>query len=83
MNSEKIAEFTKQSGLDIILNEHAGEFGNGTVDSTYYPQVERFAELVVKECAGVCSNATVGKGTSDLVGRGFSEEIKLHFGVEL
>jgi hypothetical protein len=48
--NEKIAEFTRQSGLDIILNEHAGEFGDGIVDSTYYPQVEKFAELIIQEC---------------------------------
>jgi hypothetical protein len=44
--------------------------------------LETFAELIIQECADVCSNATAGKGTIDLVGRGFAEEIKLHFGVD-
>jgi hypothetical protein len=54
-------------------------FGVGHWDM---PEFKRFAELIIEECAGVCSNATAGKGLIDLVGRGFAEEIKLHFGVD-
>lgn len=90
--NEKIAEFTRQSGLDIVLNEHAGEFGNGTVDSTDYPQVEKFAELIVKECINIiesykipCGNSPAGEmaceWTYDAL-KTIRDDIKEHFGVE-
>jgi hypothetical protein len=40
-------EIVKQSGLLKILTEHAGEFGTGTFIDTPYPEVEKFAELVI------------------------------------
>jgi hypothetical protein len=37
-----------------ILNEHAHEYGNGTFENTPYPELEKFAELIVKECLTFC-----------------------------
>jgi|694.fasta_scaffold27136_10 hypothetical protein len=73
MNQEKIKELAKQAGYLPDM------FGVGHWDM---PEFKRFAELIIEECAGVCSNATAGKGMIDLVGRGFAEEIKLRFGVD-
>ena len=43
----RLLEIVKQSGLLKILTEHAGEFGTGTFIDTPYPEVEKFAELVI------------------------------------
>ena len=43
----RLLEIVKQSGLLKILTEHAGEFGTGTLIDTPYPEVEKFAELVI------------------------------------
>lgn len=45
----RLLELVKQSGLLKILTEHAGEFGTGTFEDTQYPEVEKFAELVISE----------------------------------
>jgi hypothetical protein len=43
----RLLEIVKQSGLLKILEQHAGEFGTGTFIDTPYPEVEKFAELVI------------------------------------
>lgn len=40
----------EQSGLAKILAEHAGEYGNGSIDNTDYPEIKKLVELIVKEC---------------------------------
>ena len=51
--NEKIEDFARQSGLYKILTEHAGEFGCGDLTNTPYPELEKFAELLIRECAEV------------------------------
>jgi hypothetical protein len=43
----RLLEIVKQSGLLKILTEHAREFGTGTFIDTPYPEVEKFAELII------------------------------------
>ena len=40
-------------------------------------ELERFAELIVRECAGLCSIAAPGRDAEDI-----EEAILKHFGVE-
>ena len=47
--NERIRSLAEQSGLLKILAEHAGEFGNGLLEDTLYPECQRFAELIVKD----------------------------------
>jgi hypothetical protein len=42
--NERIRELLKQARLDVILN------GNGYMENTPYPEIEKFAELIVREC---------------------------------
>lgn len=42
---------------------------------------EKFAELIVRECAKVCDDTVKGT-TVELVGRGFADAITRHFGIE-
>jgi len=50
MKVKDIMEIANESGLLAILEQHAGEFGNGTLENTLYPELERFTELIVQEC---------------------------------
>ena len=51
--NKRIQELAEQAGLTKILNEHAHEFGNGQFENTQYPELSKFAELIVRECAGI------------------------------
>lgn len=55
--TEKIKKFAEQSGLDKVLEEHAREYGAGSIDNTLYPELEKFAELVVQDCARIHADA--------------------------
>jgi len=48
--NEQIKELALQSGMDKILEEHAREYGGGTFENTPYPELEKFAELIVAKC---------------------------------
>ena len=44
-----IAEtFARQAGMVKILEQHAHEYGAGTFEDTEYPELEKFAELIVQ-----------------------------------
>jgi flagellar biosynthesis/type III secretory pathway protein FliH len=46
MNREDIIKLAREAGMALLLEEHAGEYGNGTLENTPYPELERFANLV-------------------------------------
>ena len=48
--NERIEKLAEQAGLVKILDEHAHEYGNGVFENTPYPELEKFAELIVQEC---------------------------------
>ncbi len=79
--NEKIKELAEQAGMVKILEEHASEYGNGMFENTPYPELEKFAELIVRECIEQCtandSNDEWDKGV-----RWAANQIKQHFGVE-
>ena len=49
--NDDIIRMAREAGLYTILNEHAHEYGNGYFENTPYPELERFAELVIKPWA--------------------------------
>jgi hypothetical protein len=65
MNTERIREFVRESRLDV--------YGLGKDRDKWEYAVEKFAELIVKECADIANKAEPYKA-NDL--------IKKHFGVE-
>jgi len=75
---EKIKAALEASGLLKILDEHAGEYGNGTYENTLYPEADLFAELIVRECISLlpdecqCDESKIHA----------SWKIKQHFGVD-
>ena len=57
--NERIRELAEQAGMVKILEEHAHEYGNGMFENTPYPELEKFAELIVQECMRMCDCADV------------------------
>ena len=62
--NERIRELAEQAGWD---NHH----------SKFDTRIEKFAELIVRECAGV-----VEKNLFESIGWNTSKKVKQHFGVE-
>ena len=68
---ELIRKFEKESGLEI--------YGLGARREKWEHTMEKFAELVVKECVSICKD----NERPNLYGvREVEEAIKQHFGVE-
>ena len=51
--NERIKELAEQAGMVKILEEHASEYGSGTFENTPYPELEKFAELILKDVENV------------------------------
>ena len=82
--NERIKKLADEAGMTKILNEHASEYGNGVFENTPYPELEKFAELIVRKCANHCDllldhkiSSEWSRGTHDC-----SRAIKKHFGIE-
>ena len=71
--NERIREFAEQATSTLSMN-HEGYRGKGYIEQVEYFDKEKFAELIVRECAEIADKAEPYKA-SDL--------IKQHFGVEL
>lgn len=48
--NERIRLLAEEAGLVKILDEHASEYGNGMFENTPYPELEKFAKLIVQGC---------------------------------
>jgi hypothetical protein len=55
MNREEVIELAREAGMALLLEEHAGEYGNGTLENTPYPELERFANLVAAHEREACA----------------------------
>ena len=67
--NERIRELVRESNLDV--------YGLGKERYKWEYTVEKFAELIVRECAGIAA-----RNQAEDVGWDISEIIKEHFGVE-
>jgi hypothetical protein len=74
--NERIRELALQADLIRVLNEHAHEYGNGTFDNTLYPELEKFAELIVRDVV----EQIIIRERND--GEWYQHDIFKHFGVE-
>ena len=77
--NERIEKLAEQAGMVRILNEHAHEYGNGMFENTLYPEMEKFAELIVKECGHCMVDIMLYGGIEPE--QGYDIMLK-HFGVE-
>jgi hypothetical protein len=88
--NERIRELAEQAGMVKILEEHASEYGAGTFENTPYPELEKFAELIVRECTHIIANQAWESRTAGANGdwteyntlSRVAGQIKEHFGVE-
>ena len=90
--NEQIRQLALQAGLIKILDEHAHEYGNGMFENTPYPELEKFAELIIRECANILMKPEYAMNHPEELGdynKGWVngrllgiEHIKEHFGVE-
>ena len=74
--NERIRELAEQAKLKTELWNNPEPFVIYKEDVNYPGGLEKFAELIVRECAGVCENSNYHFGTI------FTKMIKEHFGVE-
>jgi hypothetical protein len=72
--NERIKELAEQAG-----STHKQSLG---VYQFYGDELEKFAELIVKECAMVCESVTDPGTPLHLVSLGYAQKLKQHFGVE-
>ena len=76
--NERILEFARQSGGIDMTNHTAG--GITTWVGTGTPEfLEKFAELIVRECVNIVNSLEQHEGQGDC---STAEYIKDHFGVE-
>ena len=90
--NERIKELAEQAGLVKILEEHASEYGGGTFENTPYPELDAFAELIVRECLTLIDDKiadldSYAAGDDEFIARSLGayqakEVIMDHFGVE-
>ncbi len=76
--AEQAAEFAVTNPIDLNL-ESESEDQKITIPSTF---IEKFAELMVQECATVCQNIDKEYDGEDVLATWCATEIKKHFGVE-
>ena len=75
--NKRIKQLAEQAGLVKILDEHAHEYGAGTFENTPYPELEKFAELIIRQCC-----QALNPMLRDMISRGQGVDmIKLHFGM--
>ena len=77
--NERIKELLEQAGIVKILDEHAHEYGNGMFEDTPYPEMDKFVELIVRECEKV---SLKNSHRDDDMGAIIARQIKQHFRVE-
>ena len=87
MNKKLIRDLAMTGGIYDCLTDPYDKLENGDHHSSVMVDLERFAELIVRECADICydqSNAAGGVDTH--FGYGYKDcgdDIKRNFGVEL
>ena len=91
--NERILELAEQAGMVKILDEHANEYGAGMLENYPYPELERFAELIVRECAEIAkrngckpdpySENYDAQVAAERKAQEIYDEIMCNFGVEL
>jgi hypothetical protein len=73
--NERIKELVRESHLDV--------YGLGLDKAKWEHTIKKFADLIVKECAGICHK--MAEDSDSYVvhdGDTCAEQIKQHFGVE-
>ena len=73
----RIRELAEQSDLWRMLEEYSWEFGSCDPEKDC-GRIEKFAELIVRECAGIVADAVDHREPAST----YVDKIKQHFGVK-
>ena len=76
--NKRLRQFEKESGLEI--------YGLGARRDKWEDTVEKFAELIVKECidcADIVGQVNIASGYPNSTAHHVKQKIREHFGVEL
>ena len=79
--NERIRQLAEQAGATVITT-HGMEH---VVDGCYVigpARLEKFAELIVQECANIVRNRSLPDSYSEACLAAISDELEEHFGVE-
>ena len=79
--NKRIEELAVQAGATVITT-HGMEH---VVDGCYVigpARLEKFAELIVQECANIVRNSSLPDSYSEACLRNIADELEEHFGVE-
>jgi len=77
--NERIKLLAEQATSTLSMN-HEGYRGKGYIEQVEYFDKEKFAELLVRECADIFGRE--GTGEYQVDGNWIAKTIKQHFGVE-
>jgi hypothetical protein len=80
--NERIRELLEQAGMVKILEEHAHEYGNGMFENTPYPELEKFAQLIVNECCEQLLKEDIRYDGYGYNQYGLHDKLREHFGVK-
>ena len=82
--NNRIKELTEESGLWVMMQAFSDEFGNSDVEGDCGTELEKFADLIVRECLDVVA-LRLYLGTEEICRQecnAVASEIKEYFGVE-
>ena len=80
--NERIRELAEQANLWRILNSYSWEFGNCDAEKDCGEELEKFAELIVRECIRVPYDMWDKAELNADIAVKIEHRIKEHFGVE-
>jgi hypothetical protein len=76
--NEQIRELAEQAGFNEYILENVWLHEQ----PEFYKLLEKFAELIVLECAGICDQVETQYGQYTFTARECKNRFKQHFGVE-
>jgi len=81
--NERIKELAEQANLWRILNSYSWEFGNCDAEKDCGEELEKFAELIILECATLVDAAfDIDEHSGEVVSYADGGQLKEHFGIE-
>lgn len=84
--NERIKRILEHADISMSMTEFSGCLEGQdylvTDSNLSEMQLEKFAELIVRECAKVCETTTEEGQPLHLVSLGYAQRVKQHFGVE-
>lgn len=81
--NERIKVIGRQAGFAFIEDGVYGDRWYSSKCGMDASEFEKFAELIVKQCANIVRNSSLPDSYSEACLRNIADELEEHFGVEL